>query len=197
MRRLQTAKRNGVGASGQGGRSGVLSLLRVRPLPGDPTRGTLIAGGAVIPCALGRSGITARKREGDGASPRGVFRLRGGFYRPDRFPVRPVSALPLRATRPDDGWCDAPQDRRYNRPIRLPSTAASAEQLWRDDGLYDLVIDLDYNRGPIRPGRGSAIFLHIARSGYRPTEGCVALKPADLLRLLRRLGPRTRMKIGR
>ncbi|ACB79826.1 conserved hypothetical protein [Methylorubrum populi BJ001] len=197
MRRLQTAKRNGAGASGQGGRSGVLSLLRVRPLPGDPTRGTLIAGGAVIACALGRAGITARKREGDGASPRGVFRLRGGFYRPDRFPVRPVSALPLRATRPDDGWCDAPQDRRYNRPIRLPSTAASAEQLWRDDGLYDLVIDLDYNRGPIRPGRGSAIFLHIARSGYRPTEGCVALKPADLLRLLRRLGPRTRMKIGR
>ncbi len=197
MRRLQTAKRNGAGASGQGGRSGFLDLLRVRPLPGDPTRGTLIAGGIVIPCALGRSGITARKREGDGASPRGVFRLRGGFYRPDRFPVRPVSALPLRATRPDDGWCDAPQDRRYNRPIRLPSTAASAEQLWRDDGLYDLVIDLDYNRGPIRPGRGSAIFLHIARSGFRPTEGCVALKPADLLRLLRRLGPRTRMKIGR
>lgn len=197
MRRLQTAKRNGAGASGQGGRSGFLDLLRVRPLPGDPTRGTLIAGGAVIACALGRAGITARKREGDGASPRGVFRLRGGFYRPDRFPVRPVSALPLRATRPDDGWCDAPQDRRYNRPIRLPSTAASAEQLWRDDGLYDLVIDLDYNRGPIRPGRGSAIFLHIARSGYRPTEGCVALKPADLLRLLRRLGPRTRMKIGR
>lgn len=181
----------------KGRRIATLDLLRVRPLPGDPTRGTLLAGTTVIPCALGRSGITTCKREGDGASPRGVFRLRGGFYRPDRFPVRPVSALPLRATRRHDGWCDAPQDRRYNRPIRLPSDTASAEILWRDDGLYDLVIDLDYNRGPIRPGRGSAIFLHIARPGYRPTEGCVALRPADLLRLLRRLGPRTRMQIGR
>ncbi|ACK82719.1 L,D-transpeptidase family protein [Methylorubrum extorquens] len=197
MRRAQVAKQTGAATSAKGRPPGALGLLRVRPLPGDPTRGTLIAGGVVIPCALGRSGITTQKREGDGASPRGIFRLRGGFYRPDRFLVRPVSALPLRATRRDDGWCDAPQDRRYNRPIRLPSTAASAEQLWRDDGLYDLVIDLDYNRGPIRPGRGSAIFLHIARSGYRPTEGCVALKPADLLRLLRRLGPGTRMKIGR
>lgn len=186
----------GVEGKGKGRRSTTLGLLRVRPLPGDPTRGTLIAGAAVIPCALGRSGIRTRKRESDGASPRGVFRLRGGFYRPDHFPVRPVSALPLRATRPDDGWCDAPADRRYNRPIRLPSTAASAEVLWRDDGLYHLVIDLDYNRGPIRPGRGSAIFLHIARPGYRPTEGCVALKTTDLLRLLRRLGPRTHMMIG-
>ena len=152
MLRPQVAKRNGGKQVGQG-KTGSLALLRVRPLPGDATRGTLLAGGAVIPCALGRSGITSRKREGDGASPRGVFRLRGGFYRPDRFPVRPISALPLRATRRDDGWCDAPQDRRYNRPIRFPSDTASAERLWRDDGLYDLVIDLDYNRGPIRPGR--------------------------------------------
>lgn len=197
MRRVKIGKagaRDGEGTKGR--RSATLGLLRVRPLPGDPTRGTLSTGWTVMSCALGRSGVTNGKREGDGASPRGVFRLRGGFYRPDRFPVRPTSALPLRATRPQDGWCDAPRDRRYNRPIRLPSDAASAERLWRDDGLYDLVIDLDYNRGPIRPGRGSAIFLHVARAGYRPTEGCVALKPADLLRLLRRLGPRTRLAIG-
>lgn len=197
MRRVKIGKagaRDGEGTKGR--RSATLGLLRVRPLPGDPTRGTLSTGWTVMSCALGRSGVTNRKREGDGASPRGVFRLRGGFYRPDRFPVRPTSALPLRATRPQDGWCDAPRDRRYNRPIRLPSDAASAERLWRDDGLYDLVIDLDYNRGPIRPGRGSAIFLHVARAGYRPTEGCVALKPADLLRLLRHLGPRTRLAIG-
>lgn len=176
-------------------RPAVIDLLRVHPLPGDPTRGRLVAGPLVIPCALGRSGVRAVKREGDGASPRGVFRLRGGYYRPDRFSVRPESPLPLRAIRRDDGWCDAAGDRRYNRPVRLPSPT-SAETLWREDGLYDLVLDLDYNRGPIRPGRGSAIFLHVAREGFKPTEGCVALRPADLCRLLRRLGPGTRIAIG-
>ncbi|GJE74011.1 L,D-transpeptidase family protein [Methylorubrum suomiense] len=182
---------------GTGGkrRPAALAMVRVHPLPGSPDAGRLVAGAAVIPCALGRSGVQAVKREGDGASPRGVFRLRGGYYRPDRFPVRPASPLPLRATRRDDGWCDAAQDRRYNRPIRLPSPT-SAESMWRDDGLYDLVLDLDHNRGPIRPGRGSAIFMHIAREGFRPTEGCVALRPADLRRLLRRLGPKTRIAIG-
>ncbi|GAB6841310.1 L,D-peptidoglycan transpeptidase YkuD (ErfK/YbiS/YcfS/YnhG family) [Methylorubrum rhodinum] len=181
--------------SGAAVRPATLALLRVHPLPGDPTGGRLVAGAGVIPCALGRSGLRAVKREGDGASPRGVFRLRGGFFRPDRFPVRPATPLPLRAIRPDDGWCDAAGDRRYNRPIRLPSPT-SAEAMWRDDGLYDLVLDLDHNRGPIRPGAGSAIFMHIARAGFRPTEGCVALRPADLRRLLRRLGPSTRIAIG-
>ncbi|KAB1075650.1 L,D-transpeptidase family protein [Methylobacterium planeticum] len=173
-----------------------LPILRVRALVGDRSRGQLLAGPAVIPCALGRSGIARVKREGDGASPRGRFRLRGGIYRPDRFGTRPPTALPLRRTRPRDGWCDDPGDRRYNRPIPLPAPGVSAEELWRGDGLYDLVIDLDYNRGPIRPGRGSAIFLHVARPGYQPTEGCVALARPDLVRLLRRLGPRTRMLIG-
>lgn len=187
-------KRPGSRAGGTS-RPAALTWLRVHPLPGAPTRGRLVAGAAVIPCALGRSGIRAVKREGDGASPRGAFRLRGGYFRPDRFGVRPASPLPLRAIRPDDGWCDAKTDRRYNCPIRLPSPT-SAESMWREDGLYDLVLDLDHNRGPIRPGAGSAIFMHIAREGFKPTEGCVALRPADLRRLLRRLGPKTRIVIG-
>lgn len=173
-----------------------LARLRVRPIIGDPTRGHLIAGLAIIPCALGRSGLTRAKREGDGASPRACLRLRGGFYRPDHFGARPRTNLTLKPTRRQDGWCDDPKDRRYNRPIRLPAPGVSAEELWRSDGLYDLVVDLDWNRGPIRPGRGSAIFLHVARPGYLPTEGCVALKRQDLVRLLRRLGPRTRLRIG-
>ena len=173
-----------------------LPFLRVRALVGDRSRGQVLAGHTVIPCALGRSGIAPVKREGDGASPRGRFRLRGGLYRPDHFGARPATPLPLRRTRPGDGWCDDPRDRRYNRPIPLPAPGLSAEALWRDDGLYDLVVDLDYNRGPIRPGRGSAIFLHVARPGYGPTEGCVALKRPDLVRLLRRVGPHTRMLIG-
>jgi L,D-peptidoglycan transpeptidase YkuD (ErfK/YbiS/YcfS/YnhG family) len=172
-----------------------LSRLRVRPDPLDRSRGTLIAGLVLIPCALGKGGQTRVKREGDGASPRGSFRLRGGFYRPDRLGRRPATPLPLRPIRPDDGWCDDPRDRRYNQPLTLPAPGISAERLWRDDGLYDLVIDLDYNRGPIRRGRGSAIFLHVARPGFRPTEGCVALRRPDLVRLLRRLGPATRLTI--
>ena len=181
-------------------RSGPVRLtlreIRVRATIGDRRRGQVLVGPAVIPCALGAGGIVIDKREGDGGSPRGRFRLRGGAYRPDHCGIRPRTALPLRATRPGDGWCDDRRDRRYNRPIRLPAPGVSAETLWRDDGLYDVVIDLDYNRAPIRKGRGSAIFLHIARDGYRPTEGCVALARADLLRLLRRLGPRTHLRIG-
>ncbi|GJE45439.1 L,D-transpeptidase family protein [Methylobacterium soli] len=173
-----------------------LNLLRVRARVGDRSRGQVLAGPVIIPCALGRSGITPVKREGDGASPRGRLRLRGGVYRPDHFGARPATRLSLRPTKPRDGWCDEPRDRRYNRPILLPAPGISAEAMWREDGLYDLVVDLDYNRGPIRPGRGSAIFLHVARPGYGPTEGCVALKRPDLVRLLRRLGPRTRMLIG-
>ncbi|NEU10750.1 L,D-transpeptidase family protein [Methylobacterium sp. BTF04] len=173
-----------------------LRHLRVRPLVGDPTRGQLLAGPLVIPCALGRSGMTRHKREGDGASPRGSFRLRAGYYRPDLYAARPGTPLPLRATRREDGWCDDARDRRYNRPLPLPCPGVSAERLWREDGLYDLVVDLDYNRGPIRPGRGSAIFLHCARPGYLPTEGCIALAKPDLIRLLRRIGPATRLRIG-
>lgn len=171
-------------------------ILRVRPLVGDRTRGLMQVGATVIPCALGRSGLVRVKREGDGASPRGAFRLRGGIYRRDHFRTRPHTVLPLRPTKSGDGWCDDPRDRRYNRPVRLPLSGVSAEALWREDRLYDLVIDLDYNRGPIRPGRGSAIFLHVARPGYQPTEGCVALARTDLVRLLRRLGPHTVLAIG-
>lgn len=173
-----------------------LATLRVHALPGDRTRGRLIAGASVITCALGRSGIGRSKREGDGRSPAGAFRLRAGQFRPDLFGIRPASPLPLRATKPKDGWCDDPRDRRYNRPVTLPLPGISAEALWREDGLYDVVIDLDYNRGPIRPRRGSAIFLHVARDGYQATEGCVALARADLVRLLRRVGFRTRLAIA-
>ena len=173
-----------------------LPAIKVRPLIADRCRGHLLAGPLVIPCALGRSGIASVKREGDGASPRGLFRLRQAFYRPDPLGTRPATLLPVRATRRHDGWCDAPSHRRYNRPVTLPCPGVSAEEMWRADGLYDVVVDIDYNRGPIRPGRGSAIFMHVARPGYPPTEGCVALARPDLLRLLRRLGPRTRLRIG-
>ncbi|GGG32098.1 hypothetical protein GCM10008026_10800 [Chelatococcus composti] len=148
----------------------------------------------MLPCALGKGGVTRAKCEGDGATPLGRFALGALYLRPDRG-RRPRCGLPTRWMRPDDGWCDAPGDRLYNRPVRLPYPA-SHERMWRDDDVYDRVIDIRYNRGPIRPGRGSAIFMHLARPGFAPTAGCVALRRADLDRLLPRLGPGTLLVIG-
>lgn len=165
--------------------------IRVRRSTLDRTRGLLLAGPIALPCRLGRQGPGAAKREGDGRSPVGRFRLIQAFYRADRQP-RPRTHLPLRAIRRDDGWCDDPTDRRYNRPLRLPSPARH-ERLWREDHLYDVVVDIAWNRGPVRRGRGSAIFLHLAAG--RPTEGCVAVDRAAIRHLLARLGPRTVIEI--
>ena len=141
----------------------------------------------VVPCALGKTGRRAIKREGDGATPTGRFRLLCVLYRPDRV-RRPATRLPVKAIRPAAVWCDDSADRNYNREVRLPYPA-SHERLWRDDGLYDLVVVLDYNISTRKRRAGSAIFMHVARQGFLPTEGCVALDAADLVRVLARLGP--------
>nr|WP_210341498.1 L,D-transpeptidase family protein [Methylopila capsulata] len=172
-----------------------LPVLKVRAAPGHPARGCVIAGQARFPCALGPAGIALAKREGDGVTPRGTFAIRRLWRRADRTP-RPPTGLPVRATRPDDGWCDAVGHRRYNRRVKLPFPA-SHERMWRDDRLYDLVFELGWNDRPVRAGRGSAIFLHAARAGFTPTAGCVALAPAVLKRLAGRIGPRTVIEIGR
>ncbi len=167
----------------------------VRARPGVNDRGIVIFGANPLSCALGRSGVRAAKREGDGATPRGRWRLRAVWYRRDRV-ARPRTRLGVRAIRPRDGWCDAPGDRNYNRPVRLPYPA-SAETMWRDDHLYDLVVELGYNDRPRSRGRGSAIFMHVAREGYAPTEGCVALKRSDLARLIEYCGPNSVIEITR
>ena len=132
--------------------------------------------------AVGYGGIRQDKREGDGATPVGLLPLRTVFYRADRRPAPRCSvvATPLA---PDDGWCDEPTHVSYNRLVRLPINT-SAEALWRDDSLYDIIGVLGWNDNPVVPGHGSAIFLHIARDDYAPTEGCVALAPRDLLHVL-------------
>lgn len=151
-------------------------------------RGIIRCGGLIFPCALGRSGITRLKREGDGASPAGRHRLLCLYYRHDRT-AHPRSALPTRILRPNDGWCEDPAHGRYNCAVRLPSAAAH-ESMWRNDPLYDVVGVLDWNLSPRIRGRGSAIFLHIARPDYAPTAGCIALHPRHLARLLAASGPR-------
>ena len=135
-------------------------------------------------CTLGRGGVTAaeRKREGDGCTPLGVWPLRRLLHRADRE-APPPTRLPVLAISPDDGWCDDPRDGAYNRPVKLPY-GAGCERMWRDDGLYDLVVVLGHNDDPPRPGLGSAIFLHLMREDAGPTQGCIALSRLDLLAVI-------------
>ena len=140
--------------------------------------------GRITRCALGKGGVIAAadKREGDGKSPLGTWGIRRVLFRPDKGGP-PQTRLPTKALERDDGWCDAPGDPAYNRAVKLPHPA-SAEQMWREDDVYDLVCILAHNDDPPVPGLGSAIFLHLARPGYAPTEGCVALSREDMLELL-------------
>ena len=170
-----------------------LSLIRVRTAPARPTRGILLAGPLALPVVLGRGGVRANKHEGDGATPRGRFRLLRLWWRPDRHP-RPRTLLPVKPITPDLAWCEDTADRRYNRPFRR-SPAEGGDRLWRTDHLYDFVIQIDHNTRPRVAGRGSAVFIHVARPNRSPTAGCVALAANDLVRLLARLGPDTRIAI--
>lgn len=137
--------------------------------------------------AIGPGGIAIKGGEGDGITPRGTYPIREIFYRADRI-AKPDTALPLRAIQKDDGWCDAPADPNYNRLVKLPYPAI-AENIWRDDHLYDLVAVLGYNDDPVVPGKGSAIFLHLAKPDYAHTHGCVALNMGDALAALKQLRP--------
>lgn len=157
----------------------------VRATTRNSTTGTLSLGGRVWTCVLGRSGIRVSKREGDGATPVGRWRVREVFYRADRR-LPPMTCLPRRPIRKADGWCDDVLDRNYNRPVKHPYPA-SAENLWREDHLYDVVVVLGYNDRPRVKGRGSAIFMHVAHPEKKPTAGCVALSPRDLGLVLRHL----------
>lgn len=135
-----------------------------------------------VPCALGRSGVRTNKREGDGATPRGRFYLLKVLFNPRGGRVV-GGGLPIVRIAPHDGWCDDPTDRNYNRPVRHPYPA-SAERMLRTDDLYDIVVVLSHNVRPRVRGRGSAVFLHIAREDFRPTEGCVAIRKADMRRIV-------------
>jgi L,D-peptidoglycan transpeptidase YkuD (ErfK/YbiS/YcfS/YnhG family) len=170
-----------------------LSLIRVRPLPGNRTRGVLLAGPRTLPVVLGRRGIRANKFEGDGATPRGQFRLIRLWWRADRHP-RPPTLLPARRIGPTLAWCEDTTDRRYNRPFQR-SARDGGDRLWRDDQLYDFLIEIDHNTRPRVAGRGSAVFVHLARPNRGPTAGGVALARNDLQRLLTVLGPRTQIAI--
>jgi L,D-peptidoglycan transpeptidase YkuD (ErfK/YbiS/YcfS/YnhG family) len=170
-----------------------LSRISVRRKPGNPRQGWLTAGPLALPVALGRGGVAANKREGDGATPRGTFRLKRLWWRAERH-SRPTTLLPAQRIRPDDGWCEDPIDRHYNRPIKV-QPGSKADRLARADALYDFIIEIDHNTRPRVAGRGSAVFIHVARPKFTPTAGCVALDINSLRRLLARISPRTRIVV--
>jgi L,D-peptidoglycan transpeptidase YkuD (ErfK/YbiS/YcfS/YnhG family) len=171
-----------------------LSGLLVTPARRGATRGTALLGALSVPCALGRGGITSDKTEGDGCTPAGRFPIRRLFYRPDR--VRDLTCrLPMQPMSPSDGWCDDPKDSAYNRLVTRPYPA-SHETMWLESALYDLVLVIGHNDDPVVPGKGSAVFLHLAQPDYAPTEGCVAFGRADFVALLQAMEPTTHIVIA-
>jgi L,D-peptidoglycan transpeptidase YkuD (ErfK/YbiS/YcfS/YnhG family) len=167
--------------------------IEVRTAPGRRSRGLMRTGARVVPVALGRGGIKVNKREGDGGTPRGRFFPVRVWWRADRI-TRPQTSLPLRRIGPVDAWCEDPSDRRYNRAFGR-SANEPGDRLWRDDGLYDLFVEIDHNIKPRIAGHGSAVFIHVARPGLAPTAGCVALRLQDLKNLVSRISSKTRIKI--
>jgi L,D-peptidoglycan transpeptidase YkuD (ErfK/YbiS/YcfS/YnhG family) len=170
-----------------------LGTINVRPRPGRRSQGWLQAGSLVVPVALGRAGVKANKREGDGGTPRGRYHPVRLWWRGDRL-KRPRTLLPARRIGRADAWCEDPADRRYNRSFRR-SANEPGDRLWREDGLYDLFLEIDHNTRPRVAGLGSAVFIHVARPGFCPTAGCVALRLHDLRILLSRVHSRTRIVI--
>ena len=157
-------------------------IIVVTPCRPHPHRGIVTFGTERHDCVLGRSGVRTIKIEGDGATPAGRFPLRRLLYRADRL-AAPITALPIGVIAPDDGWCDAPGDAAYNRPVKLPYPA-STESMMRTDHLYDLVVIVGHNDDPVIAGAGSAIFIHVAPPDGAPTAGCVGLAQPALLALL-------------
>jgi len=168
-----------------------LTVLRV-----DSSNNVLHAFGDSIACSIGKTGVIAAadKREGDGKSPLGCWPVRAALLRPGRVTLPGMMMLPWRWIRPQDGWSDDPADPAYNRPVAHPH-GFSAEKLWRDDGLYDVIIVLGHNDAPPVAGLGSAVFLHCRRE-ERPTLGCIAIDRDRLINLLPRLTPADVVEIG-
>ncbi len=154
---------------------------------------SLLSNGRMYRCVLGKTGVLAKKLEGDGATPAGVFPLIRVLYRPDRMDF-PETPLPVFALSPNDGWCDDPTHEDYNKPIKLPHDG-SHERLWRDDNIYDIVVVLGYNTSPVIPFMGSAIFIHFAEPSFKSTRGCIALKDVDLLEILKTCSTKTNLHV--
>ncbi|MDR3478019.1 MAG: L,D-transpeptidase family protein [Gammaproteobacteria bacterium] len=173
--------------------SGFLTVLFLLSACQKPIVCEAYLNGNKYQCSLGRSGVSSNKKEGDGATPVGDFQVREVFYRPDRL-TKLSTAIPVIAMEKNMAWCDDVRSPYYNQQVELPF-ALSHENLWREDHVYDVVVIVGYNDQPVIKGKGSAIFMHIAREGYTPTAGCIAFSEKDLLKILKEIGPGARVKI--
>ena len=145
-------------------------------------------------CALGKSGIGKKKKEGDDITPKGTFNVIEIYYRSDRVKKLSSKFKPIKITK-KMGWCDDPKSKKYNQPIKLP-TKYSHEILYKRDNIYDLILVLNYNMKPIIKNKGSAIFIHVAKRNYKKTAGCIALKKADLIYLVKKIEKKTKVNIN-
>ena len=145
-------------------------------------------------CALGKAGIGKKKKEGDNITPKGLYKIVKIYYRKDR--IKKVSSkLKLIKITKNIGWCDDPNSEKYNQIINLP-TKYSYEKLYRKDNIYDLILVLNYNMNPVVKNKGSAIFIHIAKQEYQPTQGCIALKKGNLVKLISKINKNIAIKIN-
>ena len=147
-----------------------------------------------IKCAIGKRGITSRKTEGDKKTPKGIFGFKSILYRKDRI-TKIKSPFKKIIIKKNMGWCDDINSEHYNKMIRFPFNA-SAEKLWLKENIYDVIIIIDYNLKPVVKNRGSAIFLHIAKRNYAPTEGCVAIRKKDMIVLTNKISKTTKIIIS-
>ena len=145
-------------------------------------------------CALGKYGISEKKKEGDKITPKGIYKIVNIYYRQDR--IKKISSkLKLIEIKKNMGWCDDPKSKKYNKLIKLP-TQFNHEKLYRKDNIYDLILVLNYNMRPIIKNKGSAIFIHVANKNYKPTQGCISLKKQDLTKILSLLTKKTKVLIN-
>ena len=146
-----------------------------------------------VKCAIGKKGIGYKKKEGDLLTPAGQFKIKYILYRKDR--VKISTKLEKKIIKKNMGWCDDPKSNQYNKLIKLPF-AYNHEKLFKKENIYDIILVLNYNMNPVKKNKGSAIFIHVAKNNFRKTEGCVAIKKLNLIKLIKKINPSTKVKIS-
>ena len=146
-----------------------------------------------VKCAIGKKGIGNKRKEGDLITPRGQFIIKYILYRKDR--VKIVTKLKKKIIKKNMGWCNDPKSSDYNKIVKLPFSYRH-EKLFKKENTYDIILVLNYNMNPVKKNKGSAIFIHVAKNSFKKTEGCVAIKKINLIKLLKEINPYTKVKIS-
>ena len=147
-----------------------------------------------VKCAIGKKGIGRKQKEGDQITPRGIFRVKDILYRKDKINCL-RSVIKKTQIKKNMGWCDDPKSKDYNKLIKYPFNYKS-ERLYRSNNIYDIILVLDFNMHPIMKNKGSAIFIHISNNKYNPTQGCIAIKKKELLKLIKFIDKKTKIFIN-